>query len=107
VLLEATGCQKSMHDAPLSQVTTATISLPSMVCELCAKTITKAVNSVEGVQGIVVNVDDKSARVQYLSSKTSLDAIENAIVLAGYDANGKKRSPEAYEKLDKCCKIDD
>jgi copper chaperone CopZ len=106
VLVLVAGCQKSRIDPPTSQISTVTISLPSIVCESCSRNIRKAVQSVDGVEEIKVSVERKSADVTFVRARTNVEAIENAISRAGYDANKRKRDPEAYERLDACCKID-
>ena len=85
---------------------TTVIKASSMVCGSCAKKIEKAVTAVDGVSGAQVDLKSKTVEVKYDPSKTSVGSIENAITNAGYDANDKKRNPEAYDKLEKCCKID-
>ena len=85
---------------------TAKISLPTMVCGSCAKTIQKAIYGVEGVKDVDVDLKKKSAVVVFVAERTNIGVIEEAVTDAGYDANNRKRNPDAYEKLDKCCKID-
>jgi copper ion binding protein len=97
---------KKPNENPLLKVETATISLPSMVCDKCAKTIRTAIYHVEGVKDVEIDLDKKSAQVKFVPLQTNVQAIEEAVTEAGYDANGRKRNPDAYEKLDKCCKID-
>ena len=94
------GCSKKQA------LETTTIRLNSMVCNTCAKTITKAIYAVEGVKNVDVDVQKKIAEVKFVPEQTNLQTIEQAVTEAGYDANDKKRSQDAYEKLDKCCKID-
>lgn len=84
---------------------TEEILLPTIQCNICKKTIEKAVNDIDGVMSIKVNVKNKSAVVTFDDSKTTLAAIENAVIMAGYDANESKANKEAYDKLDECCKL--
>lgn len=81
------------------------VKLPSMQCKICKKNIEKAVNKVPGIIDVNVVVDDKVAHINYDKSKTDLSKIENAITMAGYDANDKKADPSAYNELDECCKL--
>lgn len=94
------GCQKKQD------METTVIKANSMVCSSCAKTIENAVNHVDGVTSVSVDVKAKTVEVKYVPTQTNVGSIETAITNAGYDANDKKRNPDAYEKLDKCCKID-
>jgi copper ion binding protein len=91
---------------PAQKLETATISARSMVCGTCAKTVEKAVYRVEGVKEVNVDVKEKTVEVKFVPAQTNLETIEMAISDAGYDANNRKRNPEAYEKLQACCKID-
>ena len=84
---------------------TEEITLPTVQCGMCKKTIEKAVKKLDGIVSISVDVDVKKAVVVFDDTKTSLTAIENTISKAGYEANSKKANKEAYDKLDDCCKM--
>ena len=94
------GCQKD------SSLETATIKASTMVCGTCAKTIKKAVYTVEGVKDVNVDVDKKIVEVKFVPAQTNLATIEQAITEVGYDANDKERDADAYAKLDECCKLE-
>ncbi|MBI4548882.1 MAG: heavy-metal-associated domain-containing protein [Ignavibacteriae bacterium] len=94
------GCTKKQD------LTTATIAVNSMVCGSCAKTIEKATYTVEGVKSVKVDIEKKTVEVKFAPLQTNVETIEVAITDAGYDANNRKRDPNAYEKLEACCKID-
>ena len=95
------GCGKNKEDSA-----TTLIKTPSMVCNNCAKTIQTAVAKLDGVEEVKADVGSKTVSVKFMPAKVNLEALEKAITGAGYDANDKKRNTDAYEKLDKCCKID-
>ena len=82
------------------------VNTPTIVCNMCKKNISSALKKIEGVNKVNVDLKEKKVSVTFDDSKTNLEAIENAITSAGYDANDKKADHEAYEKLDGCCKID-
>ncbi|MBE2226276.1 MAG: cation transporter [Ignavibacteria bacterium] len=84
---------------------TEEILLPTIQCGMCKKTIEKAVNKVEGVISISVDVNEKKAIVVFDDTKTTLAAIESVISKSGYNANNKIANKEAYDKLDDCCKV--
>jgi copper chaperone CopZ len=84
----------------------STINTPTMICGTCAETIEKAVYRVEGVKEVNVDLEKKLVEVKYVGLQTNLEYLESAITAVGYDANDKKRDPDAYEKLDACCKTD-
>ena len=83
----------------------AVVQLPTIQCDMCKKTITKALQKVDGVNEIDISIEGKIANVSYDKNKTDIAKIENAITGAGYGANDKKADPVAYEKLDDCCKV--
>jgi periplasmic mercuric ion binding protein len=89
-----------------SQVSKTVIVVPTLVCGSCVTTVTKALKKVDGVKTAKVDLKAKTATVTYASAKVTVRKLEQAIADAGYDANGVKRNPEAYEKLDACCKAD-
>lgn len=89
-----------------AQVLKTTIKVPTMVCGSCVTTVTNALKKVDGVKTAKVDLKKKTATVTYASTKVTVDKLEKAISEAGYDANTIKRNPEAYEKLDACCKGD-
>ena len=95
------GCQKKGQQPEVVMIKT-----PTMVCRSCAKTIEKAVYRVEGVKDVSVDLEEKLVQVKFLPVQTTVAFLEGAIAAVGYDANDKKRDPEAYEKLDACCKSD-
>ncbi|HUL45092.1 MAG TPA: heavy metal-associated domain-containing protein [Bacteroidota bacterium] len=94
------GCQSN------SNLHTTVIRANSMICGSCAKNVEKAITAVDGVAGAQVDLKTKTVEVKFDPVKTSVGTIEDAVTNAGYDANDKKRNPEAYDKLEKCCKID-
>lgn len=80
------------------------IKIPSAQCEICEANLNKALKSVKGIEKFKVDIEGKVIHVNYDRSIITVAKIENAITSAGYDANDKKANPNAYEKLDKCCK---
>jgi mercuric ion binding protein len=89
-----------------AKVDTTVVQVPTVVCNSCVSTITKALKKVDGVRTTKIDLEKKTATVTFVPAKTSLTKIEKAIASAGYDANNTKRDPAAYEKLDACCKTD-
>ncbi len=81
------------------------IKLPSMQCGTCKKKITKALQKVDGVKEVKVNLDTKVVKVTFDNAVVNVSQLEGAVTAAGYDANDKKADPSAYENLDDCCKV--
>jgi copper chaperone CopZ len=97
------ACGQRQQETPANAETVA-IKVESAKCEACVDTITDALQGVEGVHKAEVDLEKKLATVHFIPAKVDLQKLETAIVNAGYDANDKKRNPEAYEKLPDCCK---
>lgn len=67
-------------------VKTAKFKCPEMSCAGCKKHITEAVNTLDGITKIDVNLETKIVTVKFDESKTSQDKIKTAIEEAGYSA---------------------
>ena len=61
------------------------IKVEGMSCSHCVNAVTKAVSSLEGVSQVQVNLEEKTAVVEYDPSKIALDVIKAAIEEEGYD----------------------
>jgi copper ion binding protein len=105
LLFVASACfGNNQHDhAKQVQKGHAMIMLPTMQCDTCAETIKSAVEKVQGVQSVSVDLKKKMAHVNFDPAKTNQEKIEKAIAAAGYDANQTKRDEKAYAKLPMCC----
>ena len=95
---------KSKMDMGKGNLEHKMIKIPSAQCDICKEKITKALKKVNGVKTFEVDIDNKIVHVNFDKTVTELTKIENAITVAGYDANNKKANPDAYAKLDDCCK---
>ena len=105
MLLISTLCFGGNPHGPAEQVQKghAMIMLPTLQCDTCVETVRKAVEKVEGVKSISIDLEKKMAHVRFDPAKTSQEKIEQAIAAAGYDANQTKRDEIAYAKLPQCC----
>lgn len=84
---------------------TAELKLDSMQCMMCSISVEEAVAGLEGVSKVEIDLKGKSGKVTYKASLVDIAAIEKAVTSIGYNANDKKADPEAYAKLDMCCKV--
>lgn len=82
----------------------AVIKVSSAICGECSSTIKGALSKLDGVKDVQVNTDAKIATVEFVPASLTISDLENAIVMAGYNANDKKADAGAYEKLPDCCK---
>ncbi len=71
-------------------------------CEMCKETIESSLNT-EGVKSADWNTESKQIRVEYDSTKISLDAIQQRIAATGYDNIKYNGSDSAYAALPECC----
>jgi copper chaperone CopZ len=88
--LSATACSESYAEVE--------IKLPTVQCDACVLTVTKALEKVDGVSEANVDLNGKVVR-------TSVVKLEQVIVKAGYAANDKKANAESYAGLPACCKV--
>lgn len=65
---------------------TTQLKITGMNCGACVQHVTKALRSVEGVQGTMVNLQDGSAVVQHDRNTDTTRLIE-AVAEAGYEAH--------------------
>lgn len=65
---------------------TATLSVPGMTCAACPITLKKALNKVEGVENIKVDLEEKKALVTFDDAKTNVQALLEATKNAGYSS---------------------
>ncbi|MBY0248597.1 MAG: mercury resistance system periplasmic binding protein MerP [Nitrospiraceae bacterium] len=63
---------------------TVTLSVTGMTCAACPITIKKALNKVEGVENIEVNLEKKEAVITFEDTKTTVEALLEATKNAGY-----------------------
>jgi mercuric ion binding protein len=58
-----------------------------MTCAMCAVTIKKALQQVEGVQKVIVNYDAKTALVTFDNQKTDISVLINSTTNTGYTSS--------------------
>ncbi|MGX7668221.1 heavy-metal-associated domain-containing protein [Flavobacterium pedocola] len=74
-------------------------------CETCGQLFNQRLLREKGVQMVTLDTEKMTIEVIYNAKKTTLNNIKTAISNLGYDADEVKANPEAYEKLDGCCKV--
>jgi periplasmic mercuric ion binding protein len=105
ISLSVNGWTQSAKEAlPDSAMKMVTINIPTIQCGMCVKTVTKALQLVDGVIETSVDRKAKTATVKYNTLKLNLVDLENAVAKSGYDANEVKRDKDAYDNLDGCCR---
>ncbi|WP_299754465.1 heavy-metal-associated domain-containing protein [uncultured Pontibacter sp.] len=76
----------------------------SAVCNMCKKTLEKAMAYEKGVKSSNLDVKSKVLTVMFDSRKTNEASILKAVNKTGYDANELPADERAYNRLDECCK---
>ncbi|HMQ68843.1 MAG TPA: heavy-metal-associated domain-containing protein [Ignavibacteria bacterium] len=107
LLLAAVHSVSFADDVSAAGDKTIEISLPSIQCGMCVKTIKNTLSSLEGVIKTEIDLKEKTATVTFDESITDIEKIEGAINSAGYDTQDKPADPEAYNSLHECCKKPD
>ncbi len=64
--------------------------VPGMSCEHCKMAITKAIDQLEGVQSVEIDLGRKLVNVTYEETKINPTELEKAINNAGYEVKNKK-----------------
>lgn len=74
-------------------------------CEMCKENIESALK-LKGIDACDWNSETKFIEVTYDTLQISLNQIQKAIALVGYDNVAYKGSDSAYQKLEECCQYD-
>ena len=68
----------------MAATSTLTRIAPDISCEHCANAITGALNALNGVASVSVDVDDKRVEIQYDADSASAEQIDAALEEEGY-----------------------
>jgi len=63
----------------------ATIGVQGMTCQGCVSSVTRALQSVQGVQSVDVSLEENQAIVTFAESQTTVAELQQAVEDAGYD----------------------
>lgn len=64
---------------------TTVLHVEGMACEHCVKAVTKAVTALEGVNGVMVDLQGKTVTVEHTPQGATLAQMKEAIEQQGYD----------------------
>lgn len=73
-------------------------------CESCSVLLSEAVYAIKGVRRVDVLDTSMIIEVVYNIHKVTPDQIRQVVAAVGYDADELRATPEAYHKLDDCCR---
>ena len=65
---------------------TIKIKCTEMSCDACKRSITKSINSLDGIINLDINLETKIITVNADDSKTDDQSVLNAVIGAGYEA---------------------
>lgn len=68
---------------------TVTLAVENMYCAACPHIVLKSLNRVEGVVGVTVSNEEKSATVKYDDAKARIADLIKATTEAGYPSSPK------------------
>ena len=88
---------------PPQELRAAEIAVNGLTCDMCVSKVETAVNSLEGIEEVTVDLNEKFASIRFDEARVSLTDIEHAIAEAGFSANGTPRSETAHSQLPSCC----
>ena len=86
-LLTIFAISATLNAPAWAATTTVTLSVPGMKCATCPITIKKALNKVEGVENIDVNLEKKEAVVTFDDTKTTVETLLEATKNAGFPSS--------------------
>ena len=61
------------------------IQVEGMTCGHCVETVTQAINSLDGVTQVSVDLDKKQVSVDFDESRTDLDTVSSKITEVGFE----------------------
>ena len=64
------------------------IQVEGMTCGHCVETVTKAVNSLQGISQVSVSLEDKRVTVDFDDAKTNVQEIASKIKEVGFEVAG-------------------
>jgi len=81
-----------------------TLYIQNLKCGGCANTITKNLTSLEGIENIIVNVEESSVGFSY-SNENQLTAVKDKLKALGYPEDGEANSLSSKAKSYVSCAI--
>lgn len=82
----------------------AIVKVPTVACDACRDYIEFTLQHLDGVISAKVDIKKKTVAVTWLTDRTSIEGIREAIINIGYDADGIEAEPSAWRGLPKACK---
>ena len=74
---------------------TSYLQLENMMCEFCAETIERAVQSLPGVNKCEVDMSTKQLTIHHNSERENLERIQKALASSGYASRSFDKQPDS------------
>lgn len=84
---ERKNIKKNLKENNMNELKKIIVNVDGMSCNNCAKHVKNALEDLDQVKEVIVNLDDKNAEISY-ESELNEKEIENAITEAGYEFKG-------------------
>ncbi|NLM51758.1 MAG: heavy-metal-associated domain-containing protein [Firmicutes bacterium] len=68
-----------------------TLTIGGMSCEHCQRRIEKALQNLAGVEDVQVNLEAKTAQVQFDPAIINVEKIKAAVIDSGYEVEGEQK----------------
>lgn len=94
----------AQNDVETITIKTSIVCDHCMECDDCGYNIDTSIRKAKGIKKIKINPEESTVEVTYRTDKTTPEEIRTALSKSGFDADDVKADPEAYTKLDGCCK---
>jgi copper chaperone CopZ len=75
----------------------------SAICGMCKQRIERDLGLTKGVESAELDLEDKVVTVRYKTKKTTVNDIQEAITMIGYDADKMIADQKAHDRLPGCC----
>ena len=82
----------------------AVIKTPTVACDACRDYIEFTLQHEYGVSSVKVDIKKKTTTVTWLTDRTNIETIKNAIANIGYDADDIAADADGWRTLPKECK---
>ena len=99
------GCLSIINQNSANNIKIDEIIIPTAQCNMCVANIGNALNGVDGILKYKVELETDQVKIKYNTEMISLQAIEQLISKAGYQANNLPADIDAYNKLAMCCRL--
>ncbi|WP_373079475.1 heavy-metal-associated domain-containing protein [Zhongshania sp.] len=81
------SASKANTPSVFQDIETLQLAILGMNCGACVGRITRALNELDGIQLVDINLGNKSAKIQFSPAEIDIESITAAIAEAGYQSS--------------------